>query len=77
MTTTPSTTKKQKITVEKNPKTNPWMQFLESLPTKLLLNHDYLKRYQTEPKNGTQGHFNNSNQTIDNTDNNMYGNRPL
>ena len=43
--TTPSMTKRQKITAETNTKTNQWMQFLESPPTKLLLNHDYLKRY--------------------------------
>ena len=59
--TTPSTTKRQKITAETNTETNRWMRFLESTPTKLLLNNDYLKRYQTDPKNGTQGHFNNSN----------------
>ena len=42
---TPSMTKRQKITAETNTKTNRWMQFLESPPTKLLLNHDYLRRY--------------------------------
>ena len=61
-TTTPSKTKKQKITAEKNTKTNPWMRFLESPPTKLLLNHNYLKQYQTEQKKGMQAHFNNSKQ---------------
>ena len=39
------TTKKQKMTAVTNTKTNQWMQFLESPPTKLLLNNDYLKRY--------------------------------
>ena len=70
------TTKKQKMTAETNTKTNRWMQFLESTPTKILLNNDYLKRYRTDPKNGTQSHFNNSNRPIDNTDTNKYGDRP-
>ena len=75
--TTPSTTKRQKITAETNTETNRWMRFLESPPTKLLLNHDYLRRYRTDQKNGTQGHFNNSKRTVDNTDTNKYGDRPL
>ena len=70
------TTKKQKMTAVTNTETNRWIRFLESPPTKLLLNNDYLKRYQTDPKNGTQGHFNNSNWPIDNTDTNKYGNCP-
>ena len=69
-------TKKQKITAEKNTETNPWMQFLESPPTKLFLNHNYLKRYQTEQKKGTQGHFDDCKQPIDNTDTNKYGDCP-
>ena len=76
-TMTPSKTKKQKITAEKNTKTNPWMQFLESPPTKLFLNHDYVKLYGTEQKKGTQAHFNNSKQTIDNSDTNKFCNCPL
>ena len=63
------------MTVETNNKTNRWMQFLESTPTKILLNNDYLRQYRTE--NGTQSHFNNSNRPIDNTDTNKYGDRPL
>ena len=70
------TTKKQKMTTETNTKTNRWMRFLESPPTKLLLNPDYLKRYQSEQKKGTQGHFNDCKRPIDNTANNKYGDRP-
>ena len=70
------TKKKQKMTAETNNETNRWMRFLESTPTKILLNNDYLKRYPTEPKNGTQSHFNNSNQPINNTDTNKYGDCP-
>ena len=70
------TTKKQKMKAENNTKTNRWMRFLESTPTKILLNNDYLRRYRTDPKNGTQSHFNNSNRPIDNTDTNKYGDRP-
>ena len=45
------TKKKQKMTAKTNNETNRWMQFLESTPTKTLLNNDYLKRYRTDPKN--------------------------
>ena len=62
------TKKKQKMTAETNNETNRWMRFLESTPTKLFSNHDYLRRYRTEQKKGTQGHSNNSKQTIDTTD---------
>ena len=70
------TKKKQKMTAETNNETNRLIRFLELTPTKLFSNHDYLRRYRTEQKKGTQGHFDDCKRPIDNTDTNKYGDRP-